>query len=82
MEKNVKMALALLIIVVLTAVIVYAIFPYLNYFIGAFILYIIFEPLYHFFVKRTRLNKQFAAVLVIIISIFVGNYSAYAKKHQ
>jgi predicted PurR-regulated permease PerM len=71
MEKNVKMALALLIIVVLTAVIVYAIFPYLNYFFGAFILYIIFESLYHFFTKRIRLNKQIAAVLVIIISLFV-----------
>jgi predicted PurR-regulated permease PerM len=71
MEKNVKMALALLIIVVLTAVIVYAIFPYINYFFGAFILYIIFESLYHFFTKRIRLNKQIAAVLVIIISLFV-----------
>ena len=71
MEKNVKMALALLIIVILTAVIVYAILPYLNYFFGAFILYIIFESLYHFFIKRIRLNKQIAAVLVIIISLFV-----------
>ena len=71
MEKNVKMALALLVIVVLTAAIVYAIFPYINYFFGAFILYIIFESLYHFFTKRIRLNKQIAAVLVIIISLFV-----------
>jgi len=30
MERNTKMALALLIIVVLTAVIVYAVLPYLN----------------------------------------------------
>ena len=71
MEKNVKMAMALLIIIVLTAVLVYAIFPYLNYFFGAFILYVIFRPLYHFFVKRIRLNNQFAAILVITISIFV-----------
>jgi predicted PurR-regulated permease PerM len=71
MEKNVKMALALLIIVILTAVIVYAILPYLNYFFGAFILYIIFESLYHFFITRIRINKQIAAVLVIIISLFV-----------
>ena len=71
MEKNVKMALALLIIVILTAVIIYAILPYLNYFFGAFILYIIFESLYRFFLKKTRLNRQVAAILVIIISIFV-----------
>ena len=71
MEKNVKMALALLIITVLTVVIVYAMLPYLNYFFGAFILYIIFAPLYHLLVRRTPLNRQIASVLVIVISIFV-----------
>jgi predicted PurR-regulated permease PerM len=71
MERIVKMVLSLLTIILLTTVIVYATLPYLNYFLGAFILYIIFRSLYHFFVKNTRLNKQFAAVLVIIISICV-----------
>jgi predicted PurR-regulated permease PerM len=71
MERIVKMVLSLLTIILLTMVIVYATLPYLNYFLGAFILYIIFKFLYHFFVKKTRLNKQFAAVLVIIISICV-----------
>jgi predicted PurR-regulated permease PerM len=70
MERTVKMGLALLIIIVLTAVIVYATLPYLNYFFGAFILYIIFRSLYHFFVKKIRINKRFAAVFVIIISLF------------
>lgn len=71
MERIVKMILALLIIIVLTAVVVYALLPYLNYFLGAFILYIIFKSLYHFFIKRLRLKKQFSAFLVIIISIFI-----------
>jgi len=71
MERIAKMALALLIIIILTTVIVYATLPYLNYFFGAFILYIIFRPLYHFLVKRGRIQNQFAAALVIIISIFV-----------
>jgi|SRR5665647_110393 len=71
MERIAKMALALLIIIILTAVIVHATLPYLNYFFGAFILYIIFGSLYHFLVKRVRLQKQVAAVLVMIISIFV-----------
>jgi predicted PurR-regulated permease PerM len=71
MEKIVKMVLSLLTITLLTPVIVYATLPYLNYFLGAFILYIIFRSLYHFFVKKIRLNKQFAAILVIIISICV-----------
>ena len=71
MERIVKMVMALLTIILLTAVIVYATLPYLNYFLGAFILYIIFRSLYHSFVKKIRLNKQLAAVLVIIISICV-----------
>lgn len=71
MKKAVKMALALLIIAVLTVVIVYATLPYLNYFFGALILFIIFRSLYHLLVRRARIRKQFAAVLVIIVSIFV-----------
>jgi predicted PurR-regulated permease PerM len=71
MERTVKMALALLIIIILTAVIVYATLPFLNYFFGSFILYVIFRPLYRFFVRKARIRKQFASVLVIIISIFV-----------
>ena len=67
MEKIAKMALALLIIIVLTVVIVYATLPYLNYFFGAFILYIVFRSLYHFFVKRARLQNQ-------ICSSFSYNY--------
>jgi len=71
MKRIAKMVMALLTIILLTAVIVYATLPYLNYFLGAFILYIIFRSLYHFFVKKTRINKQLVAVLVIIISICV-----------
>ncbi|MGB9131900.1 MAG: AI-2E family transporter [Methanosarcina sp.] len=71
MERLVKMAMALLIIIILTAVIVYATLPYLNYFFGAFILYFIFRSLYQFLVKRVRIRKQFAAVVVIVISIFL-----------
>jgi len=71
MEKLVKMALALLIIIILTAVIVYATLPYLNYFFGALILYIIFRSLYQFLVKKIRIKKQYSAVIVIITSIFV-----------
>ncbi|WP_231592552.1 AI-2E family transporter [Methanosarcina sp. Kolksee] len=71
MKKAVKMTLALLIIVVLTVLIAYATLPFLNYIFGALILFVIFRPLYHFLVRKLRLQKQLAAILVIIISIFV-----------
>jgi len=71
MERMVKMVLALLTITLLAVVVIYATLPYLNYFSGAFILYIIFKSLYHFLIKKTKLNKQIAAFLVIIISICI-----------
>ena len=71
MEKTAKIILALLTILLLTIIIAYATLPYLNYFLGAVILYIIFRPLYHVFVRKVRVKKQFSAVLVIIISICV-----------
>lgn len=71
MKNNLKMALALLIIIVLTVIIIYATLPYLNYIFGAFILFTIFRPLYQFLVKKVKIRKQIAAVLVIIVSIFV-----------
>lgn len=57
MEKTIKILLSLLIIIVLTAVIVYAILPYINYFFGAFILYIVFRPVYNFLVKKSPTLK-------------------------
>ncbi|KKG16867.1 hypothetical protein EO98_02855 [Methanosarcina sp. 2.H.T.1A.6] len=71
MQRQGQTALALFLITILTAVIIYAVLPYIDYFFGGFILSVIFKPLYHFFLKRVRLNRQIAAVLVILISIFL-----------
>lgn len=71
MERSPKMVLALIIIIILTAVIAYAVLPYKNYFFSAFILFVIFRPLYHFLRKRVRLGRSLASIFVIIISIFV-----------
>jgi predicted PurR-regulated permease PerM len=71
MQRSAKMALALLIITILTGLIAYATLPYLNYIFGAFILFIIFRSLYQFLIKKAKIRKDFAAVFVIIISIFV-----------
>lgn len=71
MERQVRPALALLLIVTLSAVIVYAVLPYIDYLFGGFILFIIFKPLYYFFLKKARFNREISAALVIIISIFL-----------
>lgn len=71
MEKQVRPALALLLIFILSTIIIYAILPYIAYFFGGFILFVIFKPVYRFLLKRARLNRPISAVLVIVVSIFV-----------
>jgi predicted PurR-regulated permease PerM len=71
MERQVRTALALILIVILGAVIIYAILPYINYIFGSLILFVIFKPLYRFLLKKIRLNRQISAFLVIIISVFL-----------
>jgi len=71
MERSVKMVLALILIIILTAVIAYAVLPYKNYFFSAFVLFVIFRPLYHLLRKRARLGRSLASIFVIVISIFV-----------
>ena len=71
MERSVKMVLALILIIILTAVIAYAVLPYKNYFFSAFVLFVIFRPLYHLLRKRARFGRSLASIFVIVISIFV-----------
>ncbi len=58
MERQVRPALALLLIIVLSMVIIYAVLPYINYFFGSFILFVIFKPLYYFFLKKPDLTGR------------------------
>ncbi|WP_410509974.1 AI-2E family transporter [Methanosarcina hadiensis] len=71
MEKQVRPALALLLILTLSTIIIYSILPYIGYLFGGFILFVIFRPIYRFFIKKTRLNRQISAAIVIVVSIFV-----------
>lgn len=71
MERQIRLALALLLIVILSIVIIYAVLPYIDYLFGGFILFVIFKPLYHFFKGKLRFSRRVSAILVIIVSIFV-----------
>lgn len=71
MERQVRIALALLIIIILSAIIIYAVLPYINYLFGSFIFFVLFNPLYHFFLKKARLKRQISAALVILVSIII-----------
>jgi predicted PurR-regulated permease PerM len=71
MERGYKRALSMLLIIILTAVLAYAISPYINAFFGAFILYVIFRPLYIFLTATMGMRASLAAVTVIIVTVMI-----------
>jgi predicted PurR-regulated permease PerM len=62
---------ALLMLSILTAVLVYALYPFINAFFGAFILYVIFKPLYSYLTNKKGVKKSIAAVTIIILAIIL-----------
>ncbi|MDK2826761.1 Predicted PurR-regulated permease PerM [Methanolobus vulcani] len=69
MNNTSKMLQALLILVILAAVLLYALYPYINAFFGAFILYVVFKPLYTYLVTKQKINKSVAAFTIILLTI-------------
>ncbi|MDG6244028.1 MAG: AI-2E family transporter [Methanolobus sp.] len=69
MKNSSKMPQALLVLGVLAIVLVYALYPYINAFFGAFILYVIFKPLYTYMTSRMRINRNLAAFTIISLTI-------------
>ncbi|MEL4305162.1 AI-2E family transporter [Methanococcoides sp. LMO-2] len=70
-ERSVKMILALLAIIILAVVLSYALIPYINAFLGAFILYVIFKPVYCLLTERFKLRKDVSAITVMLLSLIV-----------
>lgn len=63
--------LALVILLILAAVLFKGILPYINAFFGAFILFVLFKPLYQWLHYDIHIKKSFSALIVIIISILI-----------
>ncbi len=68
-EKSFKQFLAGLLIAALFGVLLYGIWPYTNALLGAFILFIVFLPLYRWLTLKFKVKKGLAATLVILLSI-------------
>ena len=71
MERSIKMIMALLILAALAVVLVHALLPYTNAFLGAFILYVLLRPVYHLMVRRGHLPRGFSALLSIALSFLL-----------
>ncbi|TQD26185.1 AI-2E family transporter [Methanolobus vulcani] len=69
MNNTSKMLQALLVLVILAAVLAYALYPYINAFFGAFILYVVFKPLYNYLITKQKINKSIAAFAIILLTI-------------
>ena len=65
------MIFAAIVVLILAVLLSYALWPYINAFIGAVILYVLFKPLYKYLHTKQNLSKSFSAILVIIITIFL-----------
>lgn len=71
MNKSGKMYQALLILGIITAVLAYALYPYLNAFFGAFVLYAVFRPMYRKLTIKLKFKPGLAALFSILTSIIV-----------
>ncbi len=71
MNSSSKMPQALLILGLLAAVLIYALYPYINAFFGAFILYVVFKPLYIYMTSRLKVNRSIAAFGIIVLTIIL-----------
>jgi predicted PurR-regulated permease PerM len=67
-SENLKSVLAIAIVILLLILLGVAMYPFIEGFFGALIMFVLFNPLYSFFIRK-GVNKKVSAVLVIIISI-------------
>jgi predicted PurR-regulated permease PerM len=70
-EKQLKNFLAIFFIFVLLAVLLYGLWPYFSALLGAFILFVIFLPLYRWLRFKLHFKRGLAAIAIIVISIIV-----------
>lgn len=68
-EKSFKLFLAAILIVALFGVLLYGLWPYFNALLGAFILFIVFLPLYRWLTIKLKVKAGLSAMLIILLSI-------------
>ena len=70
-EKDTKIAIALLFIVILAVAITYALYPYIEAFFAALIIYVIMKPAHDLLTKRLKINNRVASIVLIVLSIVI-----------
>ncbi len=75
--KDFKKYVAIAIILILFIFMVRYLWPHVNGFLGAFILFALFLPLHLFLTKKLNLNKNLSAILIIIITLLIVIIPSY-----
>jgi len=70
-EKDTKIAIALLFIAILAVAITYALYPYIEAFFAALIIYVIMKPAHDLLTKRLKINNRVASIVLIVLSIVI-----------
>ncbi len=71
MERSGNIWQSIIIFLILLSLIVYALYPYVNSFLGAFILYVMLKPLYFFLTIRFNITSNISALLTIVVSFLI-----------
>ncbi len=69
-SENLRTGLAIATVVFFIVILLIAMYPFINGFFGALIMYVLFSPFYKFLIKK-KINRKVAALIVIIISICI-----------
>jgi len=69
--KRFHRAIAGAMIIALLAILAWALYPFIKGILGALILFILFQPLQNWLVKKRNLNRSVAAILVIMLSLII-----------
>jgi len=70
-QKQFNKYLAITIVIILCAIFLYHLRPYLNAFFGALILFFLFYPIYMFFITKLKIGKSLSAIIIIIITLII-----------
>lgn len=76
-ERKVRMILAVVSVVIIAAILIYALLPYINAFFGGFILFVLFKPLFTFLHFRLGIRKQISALVVLFTTIVLVIFPSY-----
>ena len=70
-DKTIKRVLAAAFVIIIGILIFLGLRPYVNYFLGSFILFILFKPSYAYLTKKLRWNKRVTAFFLIFVIILI-----------